>query len=78
MNLRVLTTFLAVAEHRNVTTAARELNLTQPGVSRQIQKLETDLGDTLFERHYHNLALTPFDERARRYALSVVLGYHEL
>ena len=78
MNLRVLTTFLTVAKHRNVTTAARELNLTQPGVSRQIQKLETDLGGTLFERHYHNLAITPFGERARRYAVSGGLRYHVL
>jgi DNA-binding transcriptional LysR family regulator len=78
MNLGMLTTFLAVTKHRNVTKAARELNLTQPGVSRQIQKLERDLGGNLFERHYRDLVITPLGERTRRYALDAVLGYQKL
>ena len=78
MNLGMLTTFLAVTNHRSVTKAAEELNLTQPGVSRQIQKLERDLGGSLFDRRYRDLVITPLGERTRRYALAVILGYAKL
>ena len=50
MDLGLLATFLAVARHRSLTEAARELGLTQPGVSRRVQRLEQELGVALLER----------------------------
>ncbi|MGF1525258.1 MAG: LysR substrate-binding domain-containing protein [Candidatus Competibacterales bacterium] len=56
--LQTLPTFEAVARHLSFTTAARELNLTQSAVSRQIKTLEGRLGTRLFERQPAGLALT--------------------
>ena len=50
MNLKQLKAFLAVADGGSVTAAADRLNLTQPGVSRQIAALEAELEFPLFDR----------------------------
>lgn len=53
-----LTAFEAVARLGSVTEAAAELSLTQGAVSRQIQKLEAQLGVDLFLRRKKRLILT--------------------
>ncbi|MFC6761972.1 LysR family transcriptional regulator [Sulfitobacter porphyrae] len=42
--------FITVAEERNITRAARRLNIAQPALSRKIANLEHDLNLALFER----------------------------
>jgi DNA-binding transcriptional LysR family regulator len=42
--------FLAAARHEHIGQAADELNLSQPALSRSIQKLEEELGVQLFDR----------------------------
>jgi len=42
--------FLAAARHDHIGQAADELNLSQPALSRSIQKLEEELGVQLFDR----------------------------
>jgi LysR family transcriptional regulator, glycine cleavage system transcriptional activator len=54
-----LRTFETVARYLNFHSAADELSLTQPAVSRQIQALEHDVGGALFERSTRAVALTP-------------------
>lgn len=58
MELRHLRSFLAVAEDGTVTAAASRLHLAQPALSRQLRRLEKDVGVTLFTRNGPRLALT--------------------
>ena len=53
-----LEAFVAVAELGSFQKAADKLHLTQPGLSRRIQKLEQALGVELFHRTTRSVALT--------------------
>lgn len=58
MDLRQLTSFIAVAEEGQLSKAAARLCLSQPPVSRHIQALEGDLGVRLFDRTAAGMELT--------------------
>jgi LysR family hydrogen peroxide-inducible transcriptional activator len=58
MELDLFKSFLAVAEARSFSRAARVVHSTQPTLSRQIARLETDLGTRLFERYGRHVELT--------------------
>lgn len=58
MQLQQLAYFVAVAERRHFTKAAQGLHVAQPSVSKQIQRLEAELGSPLFHRTKGNVALT--------------------
>nr|WP_298250490.1 LysR substrate-binding domain-containing protein [uncultured Halomonas sp.] len=57
--LTCLRAFEAAARHGSFTQAGVELNLTQSAISRQIKRLEKDLGRPLFERTTDGLRPTP-------------------
>lgn len=57
-SLRAILAHAAAARLGSFTEAARELNVTQGAVSRQIQELELTLGATLFVRAGPKLSLT--------------------
>ena len=50
--------FVAVARTGNFTKAAEELGLSQSALSRSIQKLESQIGKPLFDRHPRHVTLT--------------------
>ena len=50
LNLNYLRVFLAVYRAGSMTRAARDLHLTQSGISQQIKSLEESLGVVLFDR----------------------------
>ena len=62
MELKALRTFLAVAELRNFSAAARQLNTVQPAVSRQIAELEEELGTALLWRSTREVRVTAAGE----------------
>ena len=62
MELNQLRYFVAVAELRHFTRAARNLRIAQPSVSRAIRVLEEELGTPLFHRMKGNVALTSAGE----------------
>ena len=57
-------TFVAVADAGAVSTAARELHLTQSAVSRRVQRLEQAIGVHLVNRRHRPFALTAEGVRA--------------
>jgi len=58
IDLRELECFVAVAENLNFSRAARQLNLSQPPLTRHVQSLEEKLGTRLFHRNTHAVSLT--------------------
>ncbi|MFD4833568.1 LysR family transcriptional regulator [Streptomyces uncialis] len=58
MELRTLEYFVAVAEEGSFTRAAARCHVVQPAISQQIQSLEKELGEPLFERLPRQVVLT--------------------
>lgn len=67
VELRQLEYFLVVAREGNVTRAAKKLYTAQPSLSRQIQKLEDELGAPLFDRSKRGMRLTAVGETFLQY-----------
>ena len=72
MDLRVLRYFLMVAKEQSFTKAAKQLNITQPTLSRQLAALEEELGVKLFNRGGHSITLTNEGLLLKRRALELV------
>jgi DNA-binding transcriptional LysR family regulator len=58
MELDLFKSFVAVAEARSFSRAARTMHSTQPTLSRQIARLESELGTRLFERYGRHVECT--------------------
>ena len=58
MELKELRNFMRVAHSGSVSQAAQDLRLAQPALSRQIRKLEHELGVPLFSRHGRGMRLS--------------------
>jgi DNA-binding transcriptional LysR family regulator len=58
MDINHLEVFLAVAQERSFSRAAETLHRTQPAVSQAIRRLETELGESLFDRSSKDGTLT--------------------
>lgn len=62
-----LQAFMAIVQQNTVHGAARQLNLTQTGVTQRIRSLESNLGTTLFLRSRKGMQLTQEGQALLRY-----------
>lgn len=78
MNTRSLQVFLEVARTGSFSAAARNLGLTQPAVSFQIQSLEKEFGNVLVDRSAGRCRLTEAGQVMLRYAQRILKAEEEL
>jgi DNA-binding transcriptional LysR family regulator len=69
---------IAMAESGSISRAACELSLTQPAVTRRIQRLEQTVGATLVDRRKRPFALTDAGEAAVERCRALVATAEEL
>ncbi|HEU0160114.1 MAG TPA: LysR family transcriptional regulator, partial [Hyphomicrobiaceae bacterium] len=58
MDYRQLQLFLATAERLNLSHAAEAMNITQPGLSKSMHRLQKELGTRLYHRRGRGIELT--------------------
>ncbi len=71
MNLDYLRTYLEVIKLGSFSEVAKNLSISQPAVSFQIQKLESDLGVRLIDRSQKTITMTEAGKRLLRFAKAV-------
>ncbi len=74
VDLEDLRTFVTLATTRSFSQTARQLFVTQPGVTRRLQRLEQLLGATLVDRRRRPLALTGAGEVTLAHSQQVLDG----
>lgn len=72
MELHQLRYVVAVARTGNFSRAAEQCHVSQPSLSQQIQKLEDELGERLFDRLKRETRLTPHGEAFLRRAVKIL------
>ncbi|MDO4323536.1 MAG: LysR family transcriptional regulator [Lachnospiraceae bacterium] len=68
MNFQKFEYFMAIVKHRNLTKASQELYISQPTLTKFLQKLEKELGGKLFRRNGNTYDLTFLGQRYFEYA----------
>ncbi|WP_339268763.1 LysR family transcriptional regulator [Paenibacillus sp. FSL K6-1330] len=77
MDIRQLRYFLTIAQEGQITRAAKQLNMEQPPLSRQLKLMEEELGVLLFERSGKQLQLTHAGELLQNRAASLLNQFNE-
>ena len=72
VDLNLLTPLAALLDERHVSRAAQRVNLSQPAMSRALQRLRETLGDELLVRGAAGYELTPRAERIQRQLVAVL------
>jgi DNA-binding transcriptional LysR family regulator len=76
--IELMHTFVRIVEAGSLTAAAKQLNTTQPTVSRRLKALEQGLGIQLLRRSTHAMQLTDDGERCYTHAKEVVASWEAL
>jgi LysR family hydrogen peroxide-inducible transcriptional activator len=74
MEIHQLRYFVAVAEEGSFSQAAEREHVSQPSLSQQIQKLEEELNQKLFDRLPRAVVLTEAGQRLLDYARQILSG----
>ncbi|WP_434361546.1 LysR family transcriptional regulator [Parasalinivibrio latis] len=77
MDIESLRTFLAIVETGSFTRAANQVFRTQSAISKQINRLEEEIGAPLFDRDLRPLAPTPTGQRLISKARTLVEQHDE-
>ena len=72
MEMHQLRYVVAVARTGNFSRAAEQCHVSQPSLSQQIQKLEDELGERLFDRMKREAKLTPHGEALLQRAVKIL------
>jgi DNA-binding transcriptional LysR family regulator len=78
MELKQIRYFEVVCKHKSISKAAAELYVTQQGVSRQIQNLESELDAKLFERTSQGVELTDEGHYFHEQAAIILQTQHDI
>lgn len=77
MDLRHLRNMLAVIEEGSLGKAAQRLNISQPALTKSVQRLEEHLGVKLFERDTRGMKPTVYAQSLQAYAKAACVGMAE-
>jgi LysR family hydrogen peroxide-inducible transcriptional activator len=72
MEMHQLRYMVALARTGNFSRAAEQCHVAQPSLSQQIQKLEDELGERLFDRLRRQVQLTPHGTAFLRHAVKIL------
>ena len=78
MTLQQLQYFVTACKYQNLTKAANELSISQPGISTSIRDLESECGFALFERRPNSITLTDQGDKFLREAEHLLYAYNNL
>lgn len=78
MNTAYLENFIAIAEERNISAAARRMHIAQSALSTQLKSLEEEMGCMLLKRSSHGVSLSFEGELFYRYARRMLALEREL
>lgn len=79
MNLEHLRTLVNIVEHGSLSAAARAMRISQPAVTKQVQRMEAEMGLGLIARGPKRRAeLTPAGERVLAFARNTLDGFEAL
>lgn len=75
MSLRRLYYFTEIIKWQSITKASEHLGISQAALSHALQKLETEIGYSLVERHKRSIRATPYGKIFLNFAYSII---HEI
>ncbi|WP_027364047.1 selenium metabolism-associated LysR family transcriptional regulator [Desulfotruncus alcoholivorax] len=78
MNIKQLEAFLLIAQLKNFTKAAAQLDMSQPAISFQIKSLEEELNISLFERAEKKVVLTEAGRLLFPVAMQMIRQYNKI
>ncbi len=78
IELAQLQQLIAVSQHGTISAAANALHLSQPALTRSMQRLEAELGVTLFDRKRNRVVLNRVGEMAVARAVGVLDSVGEM
>lgn len=77
MNFTELNYVLCIAKHQNLTKAAQELYISQPTLTKHLQKLEREMNGKLFSRNGNSYTPTHLGRRYLEYAKKILAVNHD-